>query len=101
MFNASTRVISGKPTVPGNYTLTYTANDGYGGVTAKTFTLVVQANTRPTAPAIPNQSITKGQAWSYYVPAFSDPNNDALTYTASGLPAGLGFTASNRRISGT
>ncbi|WP_460971311.1 putative Ig domain-containing protein, partial [Novilysobacter erysipheiresistens] len=101
VFNASTRVISGKPTVPGNYTLTYTANDGYGGVTAKTFTLVVQANTRPTAPAIPNHSITNGQAWSYYVPAFSDPNNDPLTYTATGLPPGLGFTASNRRISGT
>ncbi|MBC3788096.1 putative Ig domain-containing protein [Spirosoma utsteinense] len=54
------------------------------------------------AAGIPAQSATVGQAFTYMIPAnaFSDPNGDALTYSVSGLPAGLSFTAP-ATISGT
>ena len=100
-FNTSTRVISGTPTTAGIYTVTITANDGNGGVTSNSFTVTVQANTAPTAPAIANQIATTGIAFSYTVPAFSDANGDALSYSATGIPAGLTFNTSTRVISGT
>ena len=60
------------------------------------------ANSAPVAPSVGPQSATVGQAFSFVVPAFSDPNGDALTYSATGLPAnGLSFNASTRTISGT
>src|SRR5690606_7284232 len=44
-----------------------------------------------------------GSGWSYTVPSttFSDPDGDALTYTASGMPSWMTFTASTRKFSGT
>ncbi|QKZ13103.1 putative Ig domain-containing protein [Spirosoma sp. KUDC1026] len=52
-------------------------------------------NQAPTvANAIPGQSATVGLPFSYTVPAntFTDPENETLTLTASGLPAGITFT---------
>jgi hypothetical protein len=46
------------------------------------------------------QTSTVGQAASLAISA-SDPNGDSLTYSASGLPAGLGINASSGLISGT
>jgi len=100
-FNATTRVISGAVATAGAYTITITANDGKGGVGSTSFVLTVQANTAPTAPTIPNQTGTVGTAYSYQIPAFSDADNDVLTYSASGLPAGMYFNASTRTLSGT
>ncbi|GEM_PF-627175 len=100
-FNATTRVISGAVATAGAYTITITANDGKGGVGSTSFVLTVQANTAPTAPTIPNQTGTVGTAYSYQIPAFSDADNDVLTYSASGLPAGMSFNASTRTLSGT
>jgi YD repeat-containing protein len=98
-FNASTRTFSGTVGTNGSYTLTITANDGKGGVTSASFTLNV-ANSAPTAPTIANQSTTAGVSWTYTVPAFTDPNGDALTYSVSGLPAWMSFNASTRVLSG-
>ncbi|MGH8076367.1 MAG: putative Ig domain-containing protein, partial [Lysobacter sp.] len=77
-FNASTRTFSGYPSVLGAHTLTVTANDGRGGITNASFVLTV-GNTAPVPPSIPTQSTTAGVAWGYTIPAFSDPNGDALT----------------------
>jgi hypothetical protein len=46
-----------------------------------------------------NQTATVGVGFSYVVPAFS--GTTPITYSASGLPAGLSFDASSRTISGT
>ncbi|WP_167285124.1 putative Ig domain-containing protein [Marilutibacter alkalisoli] len=97
----TSRRISGTPTASGTFTVKITADDGNGGKTIKSFTLTVQANTAPSAPTIPNQTATKGQPFSYTVPAFTDANNDPLTYTATGLPPGLSFNVTTRVISGT
>ncbi|MGH8076658.1 MAG: putative Ig domain-containing protein, partial [Lysobacter sp.] len=98
-FNASTRTFSGSPSALGTSTLTVTANDGRGGVTNASFTLTV-SNTAPVAPSIATQTTTAGVAWGYTIPAFTDPNGDALTYAASGLPAWMSFTAGSRYLSG-
>jgi len=98
-FNAATRTFSGAVATNGNYTLTITANDGKGGVTSASFTLNV-VNSAPTAPSIPAQNTTAGVSWAYTVPAFTDPNGDALTYSVSGQPAWMSFNASTRQLSG-
>jgi hypothetical protein len=55
------------------------------------------------SPAVTNpgaQTSTTGQSASLQIQA-SDPQGDALTYAASGLPAGLSINASSGLISGT
>ncbi len=97
--------ISGTPTtaVGSPFSVTVTARDA-GSLTAATmfaFTIVPvsPSPTAPVAPTLPNQTATVGVAFSYVVPAFS--GTTPITYTASGLPAGLSFDASSRTISGT
>jgi predicted MPP superfamily phosphohydrolase len=57
----------------------------------------------PVAPVggIPNQVATVGQSFSYTVPAFTDPENQTLAYTASGLSGNFTFDAVTRVIAGT
>ncbi|MGH8077015.1 MAG: putative Ig domain-containing protein, partial [Lysobacter sp.] len=59
-----------------------------------TFTFGV-TNTAPTATAIPNQSVGRNVAFNFAAaPFFSDVNGaSTLTYTASGLPAGMTCSA--------
>ncbi|WP_128545721.1 CotH kinase family protein [Larkinella soli] len=104
-FNATTRVLSGTPTATGTFSLTYTANDGQAS-TNTTVSLTVNpevppANQPPTAPTIPELTATVNTAYSTTLPAFTDPNGDALTYTLSTPPAGLTFNATSRVLSGT
>ena len=59
------------------------------------------ANGAPTASAIDAQAGDEGQAFALDLSgAFSDPDDDALTFTASGLPQGLTISSSGV-ISGT
>ncbi|MFC5407981.1 CotH kinase family protein [Larkinella bovis] len=55
------------------------------------------SNVAPVAPAVSPLSATVNVGFSASLPAFTDA--DPLTYTLSGLPAGLQF--SNRQITGT
>ncbi|GAB3896109.1 putative Ig domain-containing protein [Kibdelosporangium lantanae] len=55
------------------------------------------------SPTVTNpgaQSSTVGQAASLQIQA-TDPQNDSLTYTAAGLPAGLSISSTSGLISGT
>ncbi|MFD0726684.1 putative Ig domain-containing protein [Lysobacter brunescens] len=99
--NSSTGTITGMPTVAlGSYSVTVTASDGRGGTASTSFTLQV-VNSSPVPASIGGQTATAGGTWSFQAPAFTDPNNDTLTYTASGLPSWMNFTAGNRTFSGT
>ena len=52
-------------------------------------------NQAPTTMGIANQNGTVGQPFSLNVaPFFSDPNGDALSFAASGLPTGLSLSGS-------
>ena len=55
------------------------------------------------ATPLENQFARRGVAFAYQIltTTFSDPNGDALTYSVSGLPEGLTFNATTRRITGT
>ena len=59
-----------------------------------------QPNQPPTTSGIPNQSIRQDQPYQLCLTDyFADPDAQPLTYSASGLPAGLNLSGS--RISGT
>ena len=110
-FTASTRTFSGTPpagTVPVINVLVV-ASDGID--TAQTWfnLLVTSPNSAPTvANPIPDQSARTGREFSFQFPAnaFSDPNRDTLTYSATksngrALPSWLTFDAGTRTFSGT
>ncbi|MBV1700183.1 MAG: putative Ig domain-containing protein, partial [Hyphomicrobiales bacterium] len=106
--NATTGVISGtvdhNASISGPYTGTVTASDGQGGSVSQSFA-ITSTNQAPTlGTATSNQSNSDG---ALVAPvdaskAFVDPNTgDTVTYTASGLPAGLSINAATGVISGT
>ncbi len=78
------------PVAAGSATITVTADDGRDGIRSTTFTVTVGAgvNRPPTvANAISNQTLTVGGAaftrnLNASPAVFSDPDGDALTYTA-------------------
>lgn len=67
------------------------------------FSLTTTGTSNPQSPVVTSpgaQSSAAGQAVSLQVQA-TDPQSDALTWTATGLPAGLAIGASSGRITGT
>ena len=70
------------------------------------FSLTVQAANDAPVLSNPPQSTyiaAPGSAYTLDLPSnvFTDPNGDSLTYSASGLPSWLSFTASTVRFTGT
>ncbi|WP_234735973.1 putative Ig domain-containing protein [Tellurirhabdus bombi] len=112
-YNVSNRTISGTPTTAGQSTVNVQATDNQGATVTTQFQLTVTGSPTTNPPAnqspvvsqaIPAQTATVGQAYSYVLPAntFSDPDGSiASIQVLGGLPAGLGYNASNRTISGT
>ena len=99
--DSGTRTIYGTAQTAGSYTVYVQASDGQGGITTGSFTLTVAANSAPTAPGFGTQYTQVGTAFGITVPAFSDANYDALTYSIAGLPPGLWFDSNSRVIGGT
>ena len=100
-FNAASRTLSWTPSAAGTYpNLIFTVSDG--SLTAsETITItVVVGNAPPSLVPIGNKAITAGQRLQFTISG-SDPNNDPLTYSASGLPAGAIFTTASRTFSWT
>ncbi len=100
-----TGLIVGTPTTAGTYGVIVTVNDGKGGVASSpAFAWTVSAapltNRPPVVTTPAAQASTVGTALSLAVTA-SDPDGDALSFSASGLPPGLGIGATNGAISGT
>ena len=113
-FTGNTRTFSGTPLeahTPDTVNIRVTASDGALS-DATTFTLTVTAvNDAPAFQSdATDQTATEDTAFSYQVPAASDPEGGGLTYTATALDAGsnavslpgwLTFTAGTRTFSGT
>ncbi len=104
--NSTTGVISG--TIPANasqvgpYTVTVTASDGQGGTVASTFSITSSNQAPVLGTPIAAQAASDGGVVTLATAgAFSDPNGDTLTYSASGLPAGLSINATTGLITGT
>ncbi|GAB3277856.1 hypothetical protein GCM10027347_51900 [Larkinella harenae] len=105
-FDAGNRSISGTPTQSGSYNLTYSATDGKSAAVSMTITLTVDSggsnptNQPPVAPTLADFSAPLNAPFNYQLLAFTDPENDPLTYALEGLPDGLSFNKGNRIISG-
>ncbi|GAA1950240.1 putative Ig domain-containing protein [Kitasatospora viridis] len=100
--NAKTGLITGTPTTSNTYSPTVTASSGTASGSAS-FGWAIRS--QPTGETVTitapgNQSGTVGTAASLQISA-TDSAGKTLTYSASGLPAGLSINSSTGLISGT
>ncbi len=96
--NPLTGVISGRLTYTAStnspYTVSVTATDGSKATTV-TFTWTVLNVNRPPTITLPNRSDLENTDVNYPAPTTaqaSDPDGDALTFTATGLPNGISMS---------
>jgi hypothetical protein len=101
--NASTGLISGTPTTAGSSSVTVTAKDTTGASGSASFTWTINSTTGNTVTVTNpgNQTGTVGTAASLQISATDSASGQTLTYSATGLPAGLSINASTGLISGT
>ncbi|HEX6827988.1 MAG TPA: putative Ig domain-containing protein [Burkholderiales bacterium] len=72
----------------GSYTVTITVSDPGALKAQESITITVgNTNRAPSVNAITNKTATEGQALAFTVSG-TDPDGDALTFSATGLPAG-------------
>jgi poly(hydroxyalkanoate) depolymerase family esterase len=100
--NSSTGLISGTPTATGSSSVTVTARDSTSASGSASFTWTVNngGGNTVTVTSPGNQTSTVGTAASVQIHA-TDSGGAALTYSATGLPAGLSISSSTGLISGT
>jgi hypothetical protein len=101
--NSSTGLISGTPSAAGTSSVTATATDttGASGSTSFTWTVNSQGGNTVTVTNPGNQTSTVGTAVSLQIHASDSASGQTLTYSATGLPAGLSINSSSGLISGT
>jgi subtilase family serine protease len=101
--NSSTGLISGTPTTAGSSTVTVKATDTTGASGSASFTWTVNSTTGNTVTVTNpgNQTSTTGTAVSLQIQATDSASGQTLTYSATGLPAGLSINSSTGLISGT
>ena len=101
--NSSTGLISGTPTTADTYNVTVTAKDttGASGSASFTWTINSQGGNTVTVTNPGNQTGTVGTAVSLQIQASDSASGQTLTYSATGLPAGLSINSSTGLISGT
>ena len=101
-FSNTTRRITGSTTVTGTRTITYTVEDDTSSTVNRTFSLTVNAvqDLVPELPGLSNQLLTTGVTANILLPAATG-GDVPLVYSVSGLPSGLIFSTSTRRITGS
>ena len=100
--NASSGLISGTPTASGSSSVTVTVTDGTGASGSATFTINVSGGGGNTV-TVTNPGArtgTVGTAASLQISATDSGSGQTLTFSATGLPAGLAISSSGL-ISGT
>jgi hypothetical protein len=97
----SSAVISGTLLAAGVWTVVVTVDDGAGGTASTSFSWTV-SGTSNSAPVVTNpgeQKGVRGQSASLQIQA-TDVDGDPLSYSATGLPAGLAIDSGTGLISG-
>ncbi|MEM7703406.1 MAG: Ig-like domain-containing protein, partial [Pseudomonadota bacterium] len=87
----------------GSDTIIYTISDGEGGTDTAVITVTVAAeNDAPETLGLPDLFDSNSEVISVpLAPAFTDAESDALTFSATGLPAGLSIDPATGLVSGT
>ena len=108
VLDVSTWQLNAYPTTndEGNYALTLTVTDIYGGPTSVNFNIRVEGAPRVNG-VIPPQFAKVGQAFSYFIPQglITDPNFDTLSFSAQlangqTLPNWLTFNSVSATLTG-
>ena len=101
--SSSTGVISGTASTAGTYTVTLTGTDSTGPSGSAKFTWTVGSTSTNTVTVTNpgSQNGTVGTAVSLQIAASDSASGQTLTYSASGLPAGLSIGSTTGLISGT
>jgi concanavalin A-like lectin/glucanase superfamily protein/Big-like domain-containing protein/putative Ig domain-containing protein len=103
--NAATGVVSGTVSfnATASNTVVVTVNDGRGGTasTAPFSWTITLVNRVPTVTTPGAKTGTEGVAVTALPISASDPDADALTYSATGLPSGVTINAATGVVSGT
>jgi hypothetical protein len=101
--SSTTGLITGTPTTAANYSVTVTATDTTGAHGSAAFTWDISAATGNTVTVTNpgNQTGTVGTAVSLQITASDSASGQTLTYSATGLPAGLSISSTTGRITGT
>ncbi len=96
-FAGSTFTWTPGPDQVGTYPVTFVAADRRGGQDWETVTITVKDNNRaPLLDAIGPKSVEAGSTLTFSVRG-ADPDDDPLTYSASGLPPGAAFSGTEFR----
>ncbi|HXL96691.1 MAG TPA: putative Ig domain-containing protein [Streptosporangiaceae bacterium] len=101
--SSSTGLISGTPTTSGSYSVTVTAKDTTGATGSASFTWTINSTTGNTVTVTNpgSQTGTVGTAASLQIKATDSASGQTLTYSATGLPAGLSISSTTGLITGT
>jgi hypothetical protein len=101
--NSSTGLITGTPTTASTNSVTVTAKDTTGATGSAPFTWTINSATGNTVTVTNpgNQTTTVGTAVSLQINATDSASGQTLTYSATGLPAGLSINSSTGLITGT
>ena len=89
------------PPADGAEAVAYQVSALVGGGEPSRSNLVTVRNRPPAAPPVADQSAQARASFSYTIGHAIDPDGDAVTYNATGVPGWLTFTASLRTFSGT
>lgn len=102
VFTPSTRSMSWIPAndQAGVYNVTFSVSDGSLSDSEVVTLTVGNVNQAPVLGAIGSQTVNEGVELSLMISA-TDPEGDALSFTASGLPEGASFDADQSRFSWT
>ncbi len=101
-FNASTKTFSWTPGFDqaGSHSATFKVSDGNLNDVETISIAVNDGNRAPVLGQIGTKTIGEGSPLSFTISA-SDPDNDQLSYTATGLPTGATFDAATRTFNWT
>jgi hypothetical protein len=100
--DSTTGVISGTASTAGTYSVTVTGTDSTGPSGSATYTWDVGSTGNTVTVTNPgSQTGTVGTAASLQITATDSAPGQTLTYSATGLPAGLSINSSTGLISGT
>ncbi len=102
VFTPSTRSFSWipGPNQAGSYSVVFTVSDGLLAASETAVITIADGNEAPVLTPIGSQTVAEGSLLSFTVAA-TDENGDALTFSASGLPAGAVFDASRQQFNWT